>query len=803
MSTHTEPAVEAQTEAEGRRFAALTDDLALKILIAVATTVLLGRLGFDPTTALMGAALSPVFAEFVKVSVERRGVGRRRLLLLTLLLFLLHCVERLLAALRLRQPKPSRDPPVGGAVTRRALLVTGVVASVATVAAFSAAEAVSGNSLVADRPLTFFPREEPLPADLVAPTLKLPADIVVEAAGPRQVWFVVSAADRRDGILEPTCTHRPGARFPIGRTRVRCEVVDEAGNKNAGRFTVTVRQLENPEETIRMRFPERVEVEAATPDGAVADFTVMASTPDGEAVTPTCSPPAGSLFPIGRTTVTCSAGAGGKRATRRFAVVVADTTAPRLILPGDVVSETTGADRVVEYTVAARDLVDGIVAADCSPRSGSSFSLGTARVRCIAADTRRNGAQGSFTVTVVRSDDTTAPELDLPDDQVAEATSGAGAVVSYEVGADDNRTDEPSTSCTPSAGATFPLGPTRVECTAVDDAGNKASGAFTVTVSDTREPSLTLPDDQVAEATSASGAAVSYVASARDAVDGEIVPRCSSPSGSIFGLQTTRVSCTARDKAGNSVGAEFDVTVRDTAGPVIEVAGGTSAEATSKAGAVVKYKVTARDVVDGAVAPTCSPRSGSTFRLDETTVTCKAADTRGNSSEKSFTVTVTDKTGPRVFPPADVVTEATSAAGAIVHYGPATADDVVDGSRPTTCSPASGSFPLAVTTVTCSASDRRGNRGEAAFRVTVRDTRPPALAIADMTVWIESGKGTNVDFPLAKDTVAGDIVPTCKPPSGSFFYEGVPRRVSCYAVDPSGNRSPTITFTVRVRYIPD
>ena len=801
MSTHTQPSVEERSETEEKlRFAALTDDLALKILIAVATTVLLGRLGFDPTTALIGAALSPVFAEFLKASVKRGGFGRRRLLLVTLLLFLLHCAERCLAALRRRQPKPRPPSPDGGVVARRTLLVTGIVASVITVAGFTAIEAGSGNSLVADRPMTFFPREE-LPPDLVAPLLTLPADIVVETASPRQVWFKVSATDRRDGVLEPTCTYRSGTRFPIGSTAVRCQTEDGAGNKNAGAFTVTLVPPED-ERAIQMRFPSRVDVEAKTAAGAVANFTVTARTPAGEALTPTCSPRSGSLFPIARTSVTCSAGSGAERVTRRFAVVVSDSTGPRLITPQDVVLETIGQERTFDYTVSARDLVDGVVAVACMPRSGSTFSLGTARVRCTAVDARGNGAEGRFNVKVVRSSDSTAPELDVPDDKAAEAASAAGAVVSYSVTADDDR-GEPSISCTPPSGATFPLGSTQVKCEAIDAAGNTTSATFAVKVSDTRAPSIVVPDDPVAEATSARGAVVSFDPSAHDAVDGQIEPQCSLGSGSLFAIGTTEVTCTARDAAGNSDSAMFEIGVRDSVAPVIEVSG-TRSEATSKAGAIVRYKVTARDAVDATVGVTCSPPPASGFPLGETSVSCKSTDTRGNSAEETFQVAVVDTTGPKVVPPQVDPVEATSAAGARVHYRRARAVDTVDGARPASCLPLTGStFSLGATIVTCVSTDSRGNRGEATFRVTVVDTTPPVLVIDDpFYVYIDSGPGTIVNFPLAKDTVAGEIVPTCRPRSGSFFSTRRPTTVRCYAVDPSGNRSPTIRFTVTIRYDP-
>jgi len=802
MSTHAQPAAPAKPEGgelRYRRFAALSDDVALKIFTATATTVVLGRLGFDPSIALFGAAVSPIFAEMIKATVERRGLRRRHLLLATLLLFLVHGVERAVAAVRRRRAQPWKPPdPFDAPIARRALLVTGAVASAVTVAGFTAVEAVSGNSLVADRRLTFFPAEKSIPPDVLAPTLKVPANIVIESRGPRQVWFTVSAVDRRDGPVKPVCTPRSGARFAIGRTPVRCEAVDEAGNRKGGAFTVTV--LERSDQAIRMRFPERVEVEATGPDGAVAEFVVTASDSEGQAVTHTCSPGSGSPFPIGRTTVTCTARAGGQTATREFPVVVADETPPRLTLPGDVRAETARTNRVVEYTASASDRVDGEVVANCSPRSRSRFSVGATPVECSAVDAHANRARGRFTVTVVRSDDTTPPKLDLPDSPEVEATSAAGAIVTYDVDADDNRDDDPSVKCSPPSGALFPLGGRRVGCTAVDAVGNLDTGSFSVLVSDTRSPTLTVPGDQVAEAVNRNGAPVPYVVSAQDVVDGKIAPLCMPRSGLVFPLGTTDVRCTARDRAGNSADANFEVAVRDTTGPVIEVRGGRTAEARSASGAPVRYKVRARDAVGGTVQVACSPRSGLTFPLGDTTVTCRAVDQRKNTSEKRFTVTVADTTGPKVFPPANVTAEASSPAGGLARYGVAKALDAVDGAVRATCLPPSGStFRLGESTVTCSATDRRGNSGTATLRVTIRDTTAPRLRISNRTVYIDSGSGTYVRFPRARDAVDRLIEPTCQPPSRSFFRVGT-TTVGCFARDRSGNVSPTVTFTVTVRY---
>src|SRR5262249_2260944 len=114
-------------------------------------------------------------------------------------------------------------------------------------------------------------------------------------------------------------------------------------------------------------------------------------------------------------------------------------------------------------------------------------------------------------------------------------------------------------------------------------------------------------------------------------------------------------------------------------------------------------------------------------------------DASNNASSKSFKVTVQDTTGP-VFSnvPADVTVTASGPGGAVVTYAGPTAMDAVDGTRTVTCAPPSGStFPVGMTTVTCSASDTRGNGSQAMFRVTVNapvDMTPPVITVpADVT----------------------------------------------------------------------
>lgn len=72
------------------------------------------------------------------------------------------------------------------------------------------------------------------------------------------------------------------------------------------------------------------------------------------------------------------------------------------------------------------------------------------------------------------------------------------------------------------------------------------------------------PQDQVAEATGASGAAVAYdVPTATDNLDPAVDVDCAPASGSTFAIGPTTVTCVASDDAGNSSSGSFTVTITE------------------------------------------------------------------------------------------------------------------------------------------------------------------------------------------------------------------------------------------------
>jgi phosphatidylglycerophosphate synthase len=235
-----------------------------------------------------------------------------------------------------------------------------------------------------------------------------------------------------------------------------------------------------------------------------------------------------------------------------------------------------------------------------------------------------------------------------------------------------------TTTCTPASGSTFPIGATTVTCSATDAHGNHSAASFTVTVTDTTGPAVTVPANATVEATSAAGAIYSYTASATDILDGSVAATCVPPSGSTFTFGATTVACTAADAHGNHSSASFTVTVIDTTGPAITVPNNATVEATSATGASYIYTVSATDVLDGTVAVTCTPGSGATIPFGPSTISCTATDAHGNHSSVSFTVHVTDTTGPVVTVPANATVEATTATGAAYSFT-ASATDILDG----------------------------------------------------------------------------------------------------------------------------
>lgn len=239
--------------------------------------------------------------------------------------------------------------------------------------------------------------------DTTAPAITVngPAAITIEG-GSAYIEQGASAADIVSGTLAVAISGGVNSMVP-GTYTVTYRATDAAGNTSTASRTVTVVDTTPP--TVTVGGPGSP-IEGNTLGGATVVFTSSASDTVSGSLSTTCLPASGSLFPVGTTSVVCTATDGaGLTGTKSFTINVVDTTAPAITLNGSATMTIEGGTSYVEPGATASDIVSGGVAVTISGAVNTSV-LGTYTLTYRAADAAGNVATMTRTVTVV---DTTAP----------------------------------------------------------------------------------------------------------------------------------------------------------------------------------------------------------------------------------------------------------------------------------------------------------------------------------------------------------------------------------------------------------
>jgi hypothetical protein len=232
--------------------------------------------------------------------------------------------------------------------------------------------------------------------DTTPPVVTPPVNpAIAEATGPLTA-VAIGNATGTDAVGVVSLTNdAPAAGYPIGTTTVKWTAMDAAGNLGYATESVTVRDTTPPVVTSPAN---PTAAEATGPLTKVAIGTATATDAIGVVSLTNDAPAAG--YPVGNTTVKWTAmDAAGNIGYAIETVTVKDTSAPYFTNIPEQLTGINGAPTTFSSPTAT-DLVDGNVAVQCTPASGSIFALGKTTVSCSATDTHNNSASASFTVNM-------------------------------------------------------------------------------------------------------------------------------------------------------------------------------------------------------------------------------------------------------------------------------------------------------------------------------------------------------------------------------------------------------------------
>lgn len=445
---------------------------------------------------------------------------------------------------------------------------------------------------------------------------------------------------------------------------VTLRAVDNAGNTATCTVSVTLKDVTPPNMTCPGNTTVHVNVNCEGQLGSYNAATLNDNCNPNPTVTQSPAPLTVLTGHNTTQTITLTANDGnGNTSTCTFSVTLRDMTPPSITCPGNIVrsNDPGSCGAAVTYPLpVANDNCPGAGLDHLGGGlSGGTFNTGTTVVTWMATDAQNLTATCSFTVTV---NDTQQPSITCPPNLARNTDPGAcTALVTYaNPTASDNCTlpaGQPTwvlggtghVTGSPNSSATFPKGTTTVQWKATDGVGQTKTCTFRVIVNDVQPPSMTCPPPINANAGAATcNAVVSYANPTFTdncaPTSGTSVRTSGLPSGSAFPVGTSMVIFRATDAAGRTSTCSLLVIVTDTQLPSITcpgnvnvTGGGTPCQATA-----FYAPATASDNCDGPLTPflVTGLGSGSNFPAGVTTNIWRAVATNGQSSDCSFTVTV-------------------------------------------------------------------------------------------------------------------------------------------------------------------
>jgi gliding motility-associated-like protein len=603
--------------------------------------------------------------------------------------------------------------------------------------------------------------------DNTPPVITCPANQIAPS-GPNCNALVfllpATATDACGTVTSLTSTAPANNTYPTGTTQVVFTATDNSNNSSTCSMTVTVNA--NTTLSIPNCPTSAVVVEATTSCSAPITYPLLtASNP--------CVPnatfvynynyPIGSVRPVGTTTVVMNAtqlGNGGGSINCVFQVNVVDAGDPVLTCPADLTVQASGTDCFVENPVVPPATVTDNCATNLTaiidPTLLEMVPVGANNLIYLATDPAGNVGACSFTLTV---EEVAPPTITCPSNQVVPVVGTCSALATWvapTVLDNCSESQEIVVTSTHPSGAIFSVGPTVVQYTAEDEAGNTATCTFTVQVSETIPPVITgCPQDiTIVLPLSSCDTVLTWTKPnasdncALDTLFSNFAPGFNFPAG------VHEVIYVAIDAAGNRDTCSFTITLQDQIAPVFLTfpADVTITDADPCGADVNITPPTAADNCDTNPVITYTGALNGNYPPGVTVIEVRVTDASGNITQQSITITIIAQQ-PESFIniPAN---QTLNGCEAIATWTPPTVAGFCSPPTITSNYQPGDLFPVGVTTVTYIAEDANGGTISATFTITVTDPTAPVFDCPTESIVVNTAGQILSDPNMMVDSIA-------------------------------------------------
>ncbi len=594
--------------------------------------------------------------------------------------------------------------------------------------------------------------EKIIVADTTKPIISPPMDLVIEAAGSLSPVDIGEAMAMDESGIQLIVNNAPTL-FPLGSSTIIWTAIDNNGNS-----AFTTQQVDVVD-TIPPTIYSITDITAEAVDTYDNIIVLQAPSADDIVGVDSITNDAPEFFPMGETIVTWTAtDMAGNTSSIEQKITVTDSSFPILQVPSDVVIEATSYDQN-DVNLGEAIATDNSEIASITNDAPEFFTLGETTVTWTATDSSNNFSSITQLVSVV---DTTAPEILPLEDITLEATSVDENIVNL---------DNPITSDVQdviiylTAPDIFPVGETTVTWTVVDGSDNSSTADQIITIVDTTKPALSIPKDQIVEASSLQDTLVEIGQARAHDITGISSIVHNAPN--VFPLGSTLIAWTATDNHGNTTTAYQRITVVDSTSPTIISPENIAAEAIDP---TMNYiELGELSAVDSVGIESITNDKPIAFPFGSTIVTWTVTDTSGNISQATQVVTLIDTTPPDIFAPSDIIAEATGSSNTMAGLGEAIADDII-GIASITSHPST--LSVGETIVTWTATDTSGNSATATQIVTIVDTTAPELIVPEDVMISAFSLEMQVEIGEAEAHDSVDLTPTITNDSPDTFHLG-------------------------------